>query len=111
MEISRRNLLIASAAALPGRFFGAPATVEGNGLWYQRLRRCAQHNLSEYDPKILEIEPWVEYWASLKLNALVLTGGGFMAFYPTKLKDHHKSQFLYTLHPLPVTPRITAPPD
>ena len=59
MEISRRNLLIASAAALPGRFFGASATEEGNGLWYQRLRRCAQHNLSEYDPKILEIEPWV----------------------------------------------------
>src|SRR5437870_11244996 len=58
MEISRRNLLIASAAALPGRFFGASATEERNGLWYQRLRRCAQHNLSEYDPKILEIEPW-----------------------------------------------------
>src|SRR6266536_6593110 len=94
MEISRRNLLIASAAALPGRFFGASATEEGNGLWYQRLRRCAQHNLSEYDPKILEIEPWVEYWASLKLDCLVLTGGGFMAFYPTKLRDHHKSQFL-----------------
>jgi hypothetical protein len=94
MNISRRNLLIASAAALPGQFFGAPANEKSGTLWYQRLRRCAQHNLNEYDPQVLEIEPWIEYWASLKLDCLVLTGGGFMAFYPTRLADHHKSQFL-----------------
>jgi hypothetical protein len=94
MEISRRNILIASAAALPGRFFGAPAEGKAGAFWYQRMRRCAQHNLNEYDPKVLDIGSWVDYWSSLKLDCLVLTGGGFMAFYPTRLPDHHKSQFL-----------------
>jgi hypothetical protein len=36
----------------------------------------------------------VDYWASLKVDALVLGGGGLMAFYPTKLRNHHRSQFL-----------------
>lgn len=93
MDISRRNLLIASAAALPGRFYGAPAD-QTRQFWFQRMRRCAQHNLNEYDPQVLDIDKWLDYWSSLKLDCLVLTGGGFMAFYPTRLPDHHKSQFL-----------------
>ncbi len=93
MDISRRTLLISSAAALPGRFYGAPAGQKGQ-FWFQRMRRCAQHNLNEYDPQVLDIDKWLDYWSSLKLDCLVLTGGGFMAFYPTRLPDHHKSQFL-----------------
>jgi hypothetical protein len=62
--------------------------------WWERMRRCAQHNLNEYDPAILDIDSWVDYWASLKVNAVVLTAGGFIAMYPTKLPHHHKSQFL-----------------
>jgi hypothetical protein len=58
------------------------------------MRRCAQHNLNEYDPKNLDIDKWVNYWASLKLNAIVITAGGFIAMYPTKLPHHYKSQFL-----------------
>ncbi len=62
--------------------------------WYDRMRRCAQHNLNEHDPKTLDIDEWVDYWVSLKMNALVLSAGGFIAFYPTKLDNHHRSQFL-----------------
>jgi hypothetical protein len=58
------------------------------------MRRCAQHNLNEYDPMVLDIESWIRYWESLKINALVLTAGGLMAFYPTRLPNHHKGQFL-----------------
>ncbi len=63
-------------------------------LWYNSMRRCAQHNLNEYDPKILDIDYWVNFWKELKLDALVITAGGFIAMYPTKLPWHHKSQFL-----------------
>src|SRR3954468_7980986 len=62
--------------------------------WYQRMRRVAQHNLNEYDPKNLDIDSWVNYWSSLKLDAIIITGGGFIAMYPTKLPNHYKSQFL-----------------
>ena len=94
MDLTRRNLLIASASAVPGRFFGAAPQAAEASLWYQRMRRCAQHNFNEYDPQTLEIGKWVEYWSSLKLECLILTGGGLMAFYPTRLADHHRSQFL-----------------
>ena len=93
MQISRRNLLITSAAALPGTLFAA-GPAGGDALWYRKIRRCAQHNLNEYDPKVLDIESWLDYWSSLRLDALVLTGGGFLAFYPTKLPNHRRSQFL-----------------
>ena len=62
--------------------------------WYLRMRRVAQHNLNEYDPKNLDINAWVDYWSSLKLDAIILTGGGFMAMYPTKIPNHYRSQFL-----------------
>ncbi len=77
---------------MAGRLFGA--SDDTNELWYRKMRRCAQHNFNEYDPKVLDIDHWLDYWESLKVNALVLTGGGFMAFYPTALPAHHKSQFL-----------------
>src|SRR5438067_1754474 len=92
MEFSRRSLLAMSGAAMVGRLFGASDDTQE--LWYRRMRRCAQHNFNEYDPKVLDIDHWLDYWESLKVNALVLTGGGFMAFYPTKLPAHNKSQFL-----------------
>ena len=82
------------AAALPGALFAASQASANAEPWYRKMRRCAQHNLNEYDPKVLDIEAWMDYWESLKINALVLTGGGFMAFYPTKLPNHHRSQFL-----------------
>ncbi|MGA2328255.1 MAG: hypothetical protein ABSH05_18405 [Bryobacteraceae bacterium] len=91
MQISRRDLLISSGAALQER---VPANPAGQPSWWTRLRRCAQHNFNEYDPQILDIPSWIEYWKSLRLNALVLSAGGFIAFYPTKLRDHHRSQFL-----------------
>src|SRR5437868_6596425 len=91
MQISRRSLLLASAA-IPGRFFASPP--QPKGLWFQRLRRCVQHNFNEYDPQVLDVDAWVEYWATLPAQCIVLNAGGLMAFYPTKLKDHHRSQFL-----------------
>ncbi len=94
MTLSRRDILVLPAAALPGTLYAAAPGSPSGDAWYKRMRRCAQHNFNEYDPKELDIEAWLNYWESLKINALILTGGGFMAFYPTKLPNHHKSQFL-----------------
>ena len=43
------------------------------------MRLCAQHNLSESDPRHLDIENWVDYWASPKLDVIILTAGGHIA--------------------------------
>jgi hypothetical protein len=36
----------------------------------------------------------MDYWASLNANAVMLNGGGIMAFYPTQVPYQHRSEFL-----------------
>lgn len=62
--------------------------------WYATMHRCGQTNFNERDPIELNIDWWVDYWLSLKLDALLLSAGGIMAFYPTKIPFQHRSQFL-----------------
>ena len=88
--INRRTLV--SAAAL-----GVADTLSANAgerPWYLDLRRAAFHNLNEYDPKVLDIESWMDYWSSLQPQLFVVSCGGLMAFYPTRLECHPRSQFL-----------------
>jgi len=58
------------------------------------MRRCGQLNLNERDPLTLDVASWIDYWSSLKLDALLLNGGGIVAFYPTDVPYHHRSEFL-----------------
>jgi hypothetical protein len=91
MKLSRRNF-IATGAALP--LFSAAQSSRPGQAWYQKMRRCGQVNFNEMDPGRLNIAEWVDYWSSLKLDALLLNAGGIMAFYPTKIPYHHRSQYL-----------------
>ena len=72
-----------------GRVLGA----EG-APWYATMRRCGQLNFNERDPLTLDVEAWADYWASLKVDAVLLGGGGIVAFYPTEVPHHHRSEFL-----------------
>ena len=62
--------------------------------WHSVMRRCGQINASERDPLTLDAEAWMDYWASLKVDAVLLNGGGILAFYPTRVPFHHRSQYL-----------------
>jgi hypothetical protein len=62
--------------------------------WYTTMRRCGQINFNEKDPLTLDVEAWADYWASLKVNAVLLNGGGILAFYPTQVPFHRRSQYL-----------------
>lgn len=93
MTISRRELMVLSGAAL-GRNMLPAQTAGGRIPWYQEMRRCGQVNFNERDPIELHIEEWLDYWTSLKIHALLLSAGGILAFYPTRIPYHHKSQYL-----------------
>ncbi len=62
--------------------------------WYQTMRRCGQVNFNEMDAGRLDIAEYIEYWSRLKVDALVVSAGGAMAFYPTKIRGHHRSESL-----------------
>src|SRR5579864_9043186 len=89
--MTRREWIALSGASFGNRILSAaPDRVP----WYQDMRRCGQVNFNERDPVELNIEEWLDYWTSLKINALLLNGGGIEAFYPTGIPYHHKSQYL-----------------
>jgi putative glycosyl hydrolase-like family 6 (GHL6) protein len=62
--------------------------------WYTRMKRCGQINYNERDPLTMDADAWGDYWASLKVDAVLLNGGGIVAFYPTQVPYHHRSEFL-----------------
>src|SRR3989441_778086 len=73
-----------------------PQNSASSSPWYAVMRRCGQINYNERDPLTIDAEAWGDYWASLKVDAVLLNGGGIVAFYPTQVPFHHRSQFLGT---------------
>ena len=61
------------------------------------IRRCdaAVRSIStRRDAGQLDIAECVEYWSSVKVDALLVNAGGMTAFYPTKIAGHHRSESL-----------------
>ena len=99
MTMNRRSFiaLTAVSVATPSNLFQPSGNSrEANVPWYSVMRRCGQINFNERDPLTLDTEAWAEYWASLKVDAVLLNGGGIVAFYPTQVPYHHRSEFLGT---------------
>ncbi len=112
MRFTRRQFLVASGAAIPARLLAAPTPVTpsrdaavsatiaprptpGSSLpWHQRLRRVGQVNFNERDPLTLDVEAWADYWASLQVDAVLVSVTGILAFYPSDVPFHRRSKFL-----------------
>ncbi len=95
--LTRRDFLAVTGGALLATGAAARSQSPSAGTpraWYDLMRRCGQLNLNERDPLTLEVAPWIDYWASLRVDALLLNGGGIVAFYPTGVPLHHRSEFL-----------------
>ena len=90
--IDRRTLVKAGLAAPLWRTPGAAAATEVN--WQRKIRRVGQLNMTEHDPVALNVEEWADYWASLKVDAVLVSVTGILAFYQTKVPFHRKGKFL-----------------
>src|SRR5437899_8022291 len=62
--------------------------------WYRRIKRIGQTNFNEKDPQYGNVEKWVDYWASAKVEAVALSVSGPVAFYPTEVPFFHRSSYL-----------------
>jgi hypothetical protein len=90
MELNRRDFLAVPAATMAASLLAADATIP----WQRRIRRVGQTNMTEHDPVVLKVEEWADYWASLKVDALMVSVTGILAFYPTKVPFHRKGKYL-----------------
>jgi hypothetical protein len=92
MDLTRRDLIVLPAAAMSAGLFAADGAVP----WQRKVRRIGQLNMTEHDPLVLDVEQWADYWTSLKVDAVLVSVTGILAFYQTRVPFHRKGQYLGT---------------
>ncbi len=78
---------------------GAPdmrAAIPPPPSWIDKPMRWAQLTLVEDDPAPgkFDLNFWLDYFARTKSDAVCLSGGGCVAYYPTQIPFHHRSAWL-----------------
>lgn len=81
-------------AATPPGPATAGAAVAPAPSWVDKPMRWAQLTLVEDDPGKFDLAFWLDYFARTKSDAVCLSGGGCVAYYPTKIPFHHRSAWL-----------------
>ena len=84
MAFTRREFLAAPALA------AAPAAPP----WFGRPMRWGQLTLVENDPPKLDVGYWLDYFSRCHCDAVTLSAGGVVAYYPTKVPFHYRSAYL-----------------
>lgn len=67
--------------------------------WFDRPMRWAQLTLVENDPAHYDLAFWLDYFKRTHSDAVCLSAGGYMAYYPTDIPFHHRSAWLGTTDP------------
>ncbi|WP_152360143.1 alpha-amylase family protein [Microlunatus speluncae] len=66
----------------------------GSAEWYRTATRWTQLTFVEDDPLYLDLDFWVDVLRRTRSNAICLSAGGYMAFYPTRIPYHYRSRHL-----------------
>jgi len=62
--------------------------------WFDRPMRWAQLTLVEDDPGKFSLQFWLDYFKRTHSDAVCLSAGGCVAYYPTEIPFHHRSAWL-----------------
>jgi hypothetical protein len=62
--------------------------------WVEKPTRWAQLTLVEDDPGKFDPQFWLDYFKRTRSDAVCLSAGGCVAYYPTKVPFHHRSAWL-----------------
>src|SRR5262249_12951910 len=103
-EISRREFVVTSALAgiglRAGSLHGASgADAAAQADWFDRPMRWAQLTLVENDPGRFDPQFWLDYFTRIHADAVCLSAGGVVAYYPTEVPLHHRSEWLHGADP------------
>jgi len=71
-----------------------PALAPPKPSWVDRPMRWAQLTLVEDDPGKFDLAFWLDYFRRTRSDAVCLSAGGCVAYYPTQVPFHHRSQWL-----------------
>ena len=62
--------------------------------WFNRPMRWAQLTLVENDPGRFDPDFWLSYFKKIHADGTTLSAGGVVAYYPTDVPLHHRSEWL-----------------
>ncbi len=62
--------------------------------WYNKTMRWAQLAFVESDPGNYDPDFWLDYFKRIHADGALLSAGGVVAFYPTEIPLHHKSEWM-----------------
>jgi len=68
--------------------------------WYDKTMRWAQLAFVENDPGQFDPDFWLRYFKRIHADGALLSAGGVVAFYPTNIPLHHRSDYLGNTDPL-----------
>lgn len=105
-SFTRREFLQSTAAAgsgaalarvAPGSLWDqavSTANSESVADWASKPMRWMQLTLVEDDPAQFDLAFWLDYFKRTRSDGVCLSGGGCVAYYPTKVPFHHRSAWL-----------------
>jgi hypothetical protein len=97
--MNRRNF-IKSASAATGAYILTDPSVFGSfeaqqeATWFNKPMRWAQLTLVENDPGKFDPDFWLSYFKKIHADGTTLSAGGVVAYYPTDIPLHHRSNWL-----------------
>jgi hypothetical protein len=94
-EFAKASLIFGSAIGLfPDWAFAGPGHGADKPTWFDKPMRWAQLTLVENDPGQYDPDFWLDYFKRTHSDAVCLSAGGIVAYYPTQIKHHHRSLWM-----------------
>lgn len=102
--MDRRNFiktssLAAGAYAIVDQSVFANFSAFEEETWFNRPMRWAQLTLVENDPGRFDPDFWLSYFKRIHADGTTLSAGGIVAYYPTDVPLHHRSDWLGNTDP------------
>ncbi|MCK5702709.1 MAG: beta-galactosidase, partial [Cyclobacteriaceae bacterium] len=97
--MDRRNFIKTTTAIASAYTIAEPSLFAGDGIsgeesWFNRPMRWAQLTLVENDPGRFDPDFWLSYFKRIHADGTTLSAGGVVAYYPTDVPMHHRSNWL-----------------
>ncbi len=99
-DFLRNTTVIGGALAVGGPSLMANPFTPAAEPWFGRSVRWAQLAFVENDPGRYDPAFWLNYFKKIHADGALLSAGGVVAFYPTDIPLHHRSDTLGTMNPL-----------
>jgi hypothetical protein len=96
----KNTSLVTGGLAVAGNSAIAHRSKETTEAWFDKSMRWAQLAFVENDPATYDPDFWLDYFKRIHADGVLLSAGGIVAFYPTKIPLHHRSNWLGDSDPL-----------